>query len=705
MERESEAQYASWLLALLREERVEEERQARERIERWPRAKLEASGLALLGLSATKRRHQFYGRTVVRLHRDGSDLPFHRFAPGDLVTVTSSPRSRGPLTCEGAVIERAATFVDVALTTPFFGVAGKGWRLDKYYSASSYERMEAAVAAVTCVTSGFERREGVCQELRRVIVRSFFGGFDWVALAESPAAGLCDSAPTERRARGAVESLEGLDAHQRHAAVRALRRRVAVVQGPPGTGKTRVAAAIVVAALRLRNQDLSRKVKPFEKKNELPRVAAESAKKRVLACAGSHVAADNLLERLLDAGVDAVRLGSPASVREDLRPSTLDARVLLEQKNATRAEAASRVLRRADVVVASCVGAGGDVLAPFLVSSANHRNSHHHHHHQKRAGAEANEKASGAHGDLSFADVAIFKYLRFGLVVIDEAAQATEPTCLVPIAASLGATQLVMLGDHMQLPPTVLSHSAQQGGLGRSLFERLADAGLEPSLLTRQYRMHPAIAHFASRRFYDGRVRTCPAVAEARRKEHLIAWARPVAFVDVPCGRDQSDDASYLNWCEVAVVKDVVQQLSDLSSSLTLGVVSPYRAQARAIADALPSIEVNTVDAFQGREMDVVLISAVRANDARAVGFLADFRRLNVALTRARKALVVVGHKSTLQADPHWAAFIDYCSHRDCVLSATAGGGGGGGGAEEAADDLPPCVIASVDTASSSSSR
>ena len=664
MEREREMRYAKWLGGLLSQEREEEERRAVERMEHWSTSKLARSGLALLGVSARKRRSQFYGRPVIRLSVSG-DLPFHEFRLGDLV-VLSNDFHRTKKT-EGAILEKTTRYVDVALSSPAPRDLSRKWRLDKYYGASSYERMEAAVGALANGDN-----DKISMELRRIIVRSFFfhngdesDSSDWHHLAKTPTAGLCKVAPSESRVKGALEevcrSRVHLDATQKRAAVEALRSRVALIQGPPGTGKTRVAAAVVVAALVLRDNELAKRVR-----GELPRVAAESAKKRVLCCAGSNVAADNLLERLLDANVTAIRLGQPAAVHSDLRNVTLDAKILEEElvssnkKSLGRAEATARILRKADVVVASCVGSGGDLLAPFLSARGSLKNI---------------KKSTTESEDLLFSDAALFTYMRFGLVVVDEAAQATEPTCLVPLAAAFGASQLILVGDQMQLPPTVLSRDAMKGGLGTSLFERLADAGIEPSLLSRQYRMHPSICAFASRRFYKNQVRTCPIVADERQRAKPPQGFRfkrhPVAFVDVSRGTEtyaSEEDRSYANLQEVTVVADLVKNFS--KSDASIGVISPYRAQAKALSEAISfdvDVEINTVDAFQGREKDIVIVSTVRANDAGHLGFLGDFRRLNVAVTRAKRALIVVGHRETLLHDPHWRAFIDYCHHLDCL--------------------------------------
>lgn len=633
--RDCEATYGAHLRCLLQLEKDEEKTAARDRLVTWPKDRLRACGLALFDLKVATRK-PFFERPVVRI---STGREYHRFAGGDLVQLSNEYEEK-----QGVVLERRKGYLDVVLTESV--EKGGGWRLDQCYSGVTYERMEAAIEAVTSTTSGYlaKRKLGaeddVPLELRRVLVQSFTDDTsDWLELAAAACAGVCKRVPSEAAARAAVNDVaRDLNASQKRAALEALRRRVALVQGPPGTGKTKVAAAVVAAAVLLRDKEMSK----------MERSVAHLNKKRALVCAASNVAADNVLERLLDLGVAAVRIGHPATVRDGkCRAATLDARV-------SDTVTAADVLRDADVVVASCVGAGADAIAPFLTAL-------------KKKSSKSSLDDDGP--------------LRFGLVVIDEAAQATEPACLVPVATALGASQLVLIGDHMQLPPTVLSKDAQDGGLGTSLFSRLRNAGLDTALLKCQYRMHPLLATFSSDRFYDSLVETCPKVAKDRRAIAAPAgfsWpnpARPLAFVPV-FGDERHSDNSFVNDAQAAALVAVVGNLLLAGANpANLAVVTPYAAQARALADMLPdAIDVNTVDAFQGREKDIVLVSTVRSNPRHVVGFLADYRRLNVALTRARRALICFGDPATLRADPHWAAFCDYCAGLDCHLDDHAAG-------------------------------
>jgi hypothetical protein len=320
------------------------------------------------------------------------------------------------------------------------------------------------------------------------------------------------------------------------------------------------------------------------------------------------------------------------------------------------------------------------------------------------------------------AGIAVAAALRFDAILLDEAGQAIEPEALAPLRlcflghpggagptrgrpppanGEFGCRRLVIVGDPLQLPATVMSRSAATAGLDMSLFERLAGAGVTPMLLSRQYRMNGEIAAFASRHFYKGLVRDAPGIAErsaevaarltAGRGGRLHACTAPVVLLDVPWGRETRGGAegrngavsgrSYGNDGEVSAVVAMVSHLlavyaaQHLAESPTIGVISFYRDQVARIKAGLQNalgttaaarVTVASVDSFQGQEMDTIIISCVRSSGGgggsgghRAIGFLADARRLNVAITRARHSLVLVCNAAHLAAsDPNWAALL-----------------------------------------------
>jgi ATP-dependent RNA/DNA helicase IGHMBP2 len=268
-------------------------------------------------------------------------------------------------------------------------------------------------------------------------------------------------------------------------------------------------------------------------------------------------------------------------------------------------------------------------------------------------------------------DSEILGQRRFDLAVVDEAAQSTEPGCWIPL---LRCQRLVLAGDHCQLPPTVLSAEAAGGGFGVSLLERLA--GLYGEQVTRrltvQYRMHEAIMAFSSAEFYDGELAAAPSVSAHRLGDLSGVQANlfteePLRYIDTAgagfAEQLEPDGQSRLNPDEARLVCRQVHALLDAGLSAgDVAVITPYAAQVRLLRKQLsiPGLEIDSVDGFQGREKEAVVISLVRSNMEGDVGFLADVRRMNVALTRARRKLLVIGDSATLGAHPFYQRLISY---------------------------------------------
>ncbi|XP_057794534.1 helicase sen1-like isoform X2 [Salvia miltiorrhiza] len=270
----------------------------------------------------------------------------------------------------------------------------------------------------------------------------------------------------------------------------------------------------------------------------------------------------------------------------------------------------------------------------------------------------------------------------FDMVVIDEAAQASEVGILPPL--SLGAARCVLVGDPQQLPATVISKAAGTLLYSRSLFERFQQAGCPTMLLSVQYRMHPYIRDFPSRHFYQGRLTDSDSVAalpdEAYYKDPLL---RPYIFFDIAFGREshRGGSVSYQNTQEAQFCVRLYEHIQKTIISLgvrrvSVGIITPYKLQLKCLqrefkdilnSDQGRDVYINTVDAFQGQERDVIIMSCVRAS-SHGVGFVADIRRMNVALTRARRALWVMGNASALVQSDDWAALIDDAKARNCYL-------------------------------------
>lgn len=321
----------------------------------------------------------------------------------------------------------------------------------------------------------------------------------------------------------------------------------------------------------------------------------------ILATAFSNRGTDNLAEGLHRLGVRVLRMG----LCEREKPYSLEAR-LTECGARWGDKGIQAVMRTVDVVAATCIGSG---MGPL-------------------------------------------DRLTFPFVVVDEAAQVIEPAVLLPLGK--GAVQAVMVGDQCQLPATVLSQEAQRRGLDISMFDRLLSMGMEVQMLKEQYRMHTQIAAFASWRFYRRELRTGVPYS-ARQRPPGLPFRAPVAFLHVEA-LEQSRGPSKANPAEAAclgwLVGRILQGLSSRPSEGQVGIITPYAAQVSEIRSSLPHsakhwVQISSVDAFQGCEKDIVLVSLVRANQWGEVGFVADWRRLNVALTRAKCLCVLVGHLPT----------------------------------------------------------
>jgi ATP-dependent RNA/DNA helicase IGHMBP2 len=418
----------------------------------------------------------------------------------------------------------------------------------------------------------------------------------------------------------------------------------ALIHGPPGTGKTTTLVELV-------RQSVARGEK-------------------VLACAPSNLAVDNLLEKLLGRGVAAIRLGHPARVTAELRDHTLDllvdahpdvrlARKFIKEANQLREQAGKFTRARPEPGQKQAMRAE----AAQLVADARRLES--------QIVAEILDKADVLCVTNTAIDSEILGQRSFDLAVIDEACQCTEPACWIPL---LRCERVVLAGDHCQLPPTVISGEAQKQGFGVSLLERLmASRGDEAARqLTVQYRMHQSIMEFSSHEFYEDTLIAHPSVAE-----HMLTGLpdvqsdplteTPLEFVDTAgASYDEAletDGDSRLNEREAALAGRKVQTLLSLGvSSKDIAVIAPYSAQVRLLRQQLATkgVEIDSVDGFQGREKEAVIISLVRSNTNCEIGFLSDVRRMNVALTRARRKLIVIGDSATVGAHAFYARLMEH---------------------------------------------
>ncbi|HEY6099004.1 MAG TPA: AAA domain-containing protein [Anaeromyxobacter sp.] len=597
------------LATLLAAEREEERLRFEESRGRLSIAEREARGLAIADVEAGEES-ALAGRTLVTFTRGGKTLGGARIGTGSLVSLSLRREAR-PDAPTGVVARRTRTAVAVAFDEPPPDWATDGRvALELEPSPVTWERLSSGLARL----------------------RDEKAGKRWHAvLSGTPPRFLS-------RPRGPVLG-HGLNAEQAAALDLADRAEdVALVHGPPGTGKT----TVLVEVIR--------------------RAAARG--EQVLAAAPSNLAVDNLVERLAAGGLSCVRLGHPARVLPTLLEHTLEAqaearepariaRGLVEEAIALRRQASKRRQRRGPGRFSTSREQYRDARALLAEARAL----------EARAEAEVLDRAQVVLATLTSLDAPPLAGRRFPLAVVDEATQAVEPALYL---ALLRAERAVLAGDHLQLPPTVLSAAAQAGGLGLSLFERLALSFGDAAKVTlaEQHRMNARIMAFPSEALYGGALRAHPAVA------HRAIDAAPLEVVDT-AGRGFEDETpegsdSRQNPGEAELAAAEVRRVLALGVPAgEIAVISPYDAQVQRLRALLAAefeggLEVDTVDGFQGREKEAVVVSLVRANEAGEVGFLADVRRMNVALTRARSKLVVVGDGATISRHPFYDRFLKH---------------------------------------------
>lgn len=431
-----------------------------------------------------------------------------------------------------------------------------------------------------------------------------------------------------------------LNVSQERAVNEVLRAKdVAVVHGPPGTGKTTTLVEAIYETLRRENQ--------------------------VLVCAQSNMAVDWISEKLVDRGINVLRIGNPTKVNDKMLSFTYERRFeshpdypqLWAIRKAIRQLRANR--KRGDnsfhqkmerlkereieleLRIRNKLFGDARVIASTLVGSANR----------------------------------LLDGMKFGTLFIDEAAQALEAACWIPIRR---ATRVILAGDHCQLPPTIKSIAAMKGGLDKTLMQRIVECKPEAvTLLKMQYRMNEDIMRFSSDWFYNGQVEAAPMVKYRGilDLDKAIEWkdtsgnAYHEEFVGDNFGRINKEEAQ-LTLLSLAEYFVRIGRQRIIDERIDVGIISPYRAQVQYLRHLIKKtdfykpfrkiISVNTVDGFQGQERDIIVISMVRSNEEGQIGFLRDLRRMNVAITRARMKLIILGDSATLIRHPFYRRLKEY---------------------------------------------
>lgn len=565
------------------------------------------------------------GRLLLTFGRKspGEPLPPSRLGPGSPVVLSQTNVNRRMPSYRGVIYDRGTATIGVAIDPPDDDLSDEAvWRLD--LSPDEVSRLRQQDALRRAAAASGDR----LAELREVLL------------------GRAASLPPPPAGEGRDKVDSSLNAPQQAAIEFALAApHFAIVHGPPGTGKTTTVVEFVRQAVA---------------KGET-----------VLACAPSNHAVDNLLEKLLAAGEFPVRLGHPARVVPELRERAID--ILAEKHPDARqarkvARDAFALFRQADKWTREKPQPGEKAAlrkdARDMLSEARKL--------EALAVERVLDEARIVCATLTGLDSQLLGQRRYDVVVIDEACQSTEPANWVPL---LRANKLILAGDHCQLPPTIISPEAAERGLSVSLMERLVNhfgPGVS-RLLTVQHRMHAAIMGFSNAEFYGGALVAHESVAGHRLCDLPGVTAdplteTPVQFIDTAgASYDEEleeDTGSRRNVREASLAVRKVRALLALGvQAVQIGVITPYRAQVRLLRERLadvPGLEIDSVDGFQGREKEAIVVSFVRSNNEGEIGFLADARRTNVALTRARRKLLVIGDSATLANDAFYGRMLTH---------------------------------------------
>lgn len=570
----------------------------------------EGNGTCLTALTVEDEYPGLGGRFILVLRKASrAALPWTKLDSGDPVILSGRPAGEH-WNGRAVVAERHAHVIHVAFEEPPPDLEDAGpLQLDLSFDESTRRKERQALDAVMLAKGN-----------RLAELRDVFLGV---------------KVPAQQKLEHDVSLQSPLNATQITAVKKALEAKdVAIIHGPPGTGKTTTLVEIIRHSI--------------------------GPNGKILVTASSNLGVDNLLEKLIATGIKAVRLGHPARVMEALRSHTLDYKAEKHED----ARLARRMMKDAAVLfqqarrytrAAPPKGSKQALWSEAKALMADARKL------ENRAVERVLDEADVICATTTGLDPFVLGARRFSLVVLDEAGQCTEPNAWIPL---LRAEKLVCGGDHCQLPPTILSMEAARQGLSVSLMERLVHlhGHLITTRLDVQYRMNTQIMNFSSQEFYEGAL-----MADDSVKDHTLPGEAPLLWIDTAGAgfeeEAEQESGSRYNPKEAAVillrVEHFLKQGLDPSQ---LAVITPYAAQARYLRTQLADsgIEVDTIDGFQGREKDAVLISMVRSNEDQELGFLKETRRLNVALTRARRHMTVVGDSATLSVHPFLQRLLQY---------------------------------------------
>ncbi|MEM9919550.1 MAG: AAA domain-containing protein [Bacteroidota bacterium] len=618
------------LQVLLQKEKEEDFEQYKRKVQKLPISKRKEKGLSWYPVQAIKRGFTYGERVFIVVARKEGDVSPHQFSAGKTVSLfTEQPGATRPAR-SGVVnyVDKNKMKIILNSTDAPEWLNGGLLGVDLLFDERSYKEMEKALKMV------MNAKGDRLAEIRDIFLNKLVPKYHEVP---------------------AHLQIPSLNEHQLSAVKDIIASRdVAIIHGPPGTGKT----TTLVQAIR----------------------QLCKTEKTVLVCAPSNAAVDVLTERLADMALNVVRVGNVSRVDESIIRHSLEVRMSKhpESKNIKKVKLQAAEARRKAQRYKRNFGRKERAERQQYYQEAKDLTAWVNQLEDRLLNAIL-DSAEVITCTLVSASNPALQNRRFRTVVIDEAAQALEPASWIPITK---ASKVVLTGDPFQLPPTVKSVEARKGGLHISLLEKCLEKALDSSFLRTQYRMHRDIMGFSNQQFYEGRLLADASVAQWQL---TIEDTESILFIDTAgCGFEETlnpQSMSRYNPGEFNILREHLLQLMNTINGHeppSIAIISPYKEQVIHIRqqieedESLQAIDlhVGTIDGFQGQERDVIYLSLVRSNNKSEIGFLSDYRRMNVAMTRARKKLIMVGDSATVGTDEFYAAFLEYCERLDAYKSA-----------------------------------